>query len=1205
MNALSAVVEGNSAGFASDNTAAAKILAATTDTVVISAGNLTIDLKFDSAAQSAPASFIQGVAQAATILSTEISNKITFNVNVDYSGKGGSADGGPDSGQYLDYSTIRAELINNASPADRSLFNSLPTGSSIQGNSQLYVSNAELKAFGIISPNDATTDDGSVHFDTGIPANDLVGVALHELTHAMGRLEADSVFDLFRFTSPGTMLFTGDTPAPAAYFSVDGGVTKLADYGMTSDPSDFLNTGVQGPSDPFNEFYGAYTLQQITALDLQQLNVLGFNTSITNIDYISAGQVISNTAVNYLGIDEIQSGGVANDITVDSGGSLNIDSGGSASNTIVNSGGTIFVQMGGLASATTVNSGGDAYINSGSITSGTVVNNGGKEYIASDAVASSSRVNNGGYEYVNSGGIASGALINSGGRQYIDSGGVATGSTLTSSGVEHINAAGVANGTVVNSGGHEDVDSGGIARNSTIYNGGFEVVSGGIASGAQVNSGGEQDIHFGGDTIGTVINKGGHVYIFSGGIASSTVVNSGGLMDIVSGGDASGVELSNGGQLTIQGASASVSGLVLNVGATLDFADIAVTSVAVNSANQLLVSNAKGVIEKLALTGHYNNDLFSEKPDGYGGALILVRSDQPILSRIIYNAATGQLILSGSSFTPNVQGFTPADFSLSGDGGVSYALTSGSGVKGVPTATRAVIQLSAADQLAMDGLLNKNGATANDGTFNYSLTAASGWDTGGGVFFTQNVTVSNATAPKITAVTYNAASAVFSITGTHLDNHGGANGIAVNDFKLTAGAGGSFAFNASNDLVGNLSSSGFTLALGNVDQNLVNAIVNNNGLKTTAGIAYDFTASANWDSDSGAAIKTKAVTASGVAPSISGVAYNAANGKLTLSGHSLSATASGYSITDISLTGDGGNVYTLSKSSAISTTSGGTKAVISLSVADQLAVDGLLNSNGVKANDGVTRYFLSAQSGWDSGAGAITGQSIIVSHVTLPTISKVAYNAATGVFTITGAHLDNYATASGVNLDDFKLTGGVTGGYAFDSGNDVVSNLSARGFTLTLGGADKTAVNNIVNNNGGSPLSGTSYALVVSANWDSDSGKAISKLAVTASALDVFDTQPKSKPVVISNLLEGDGQIELSQTIYTAFARESVVQTTNFSNSTASASPMDYLYYNSHTGGLYYDAGGAGSPKSPVEIAIIGVNSHPAALSIGDFKLVA
>ena len=52
----------------------------------------------------------------------------------------------------------------------------------------------------------------------------------------------------------------------------------MADYGQNSDPSDFLNSGVQGGNDPFNEYYGGGTLQSLTTADKQQLDALGFHT---------------------------------------------------------------------------------------------------------------------------------------------------------------------------------------------------------------------------------------------------------------------------------------------------------------------------------------------------------------------------------------------------------------------------------------------------------------------------------------------------------------------------------------------------------------------------------------------------------------------------------------------------------------------------------------------------------------------------------------------------------------------------------------------------------------------------------------------------------------------------------------------------------------------------------------------------------------
>ena len=248
-----------------------------------SSSGFTINLIFDAAAMAAPASFRTGIEQAASILSATITNKITVNIDIDYSGTGGGAAAGPDNGEFVSYSTVRADLIANAAPGDTS-FNALPTGSTIQGQSQVAVWNAQLKLFGLISPNSTTTDDGSATFATDINSNLLVGVALHELTHAMGRVPYGSepdIFDFYRFTSPGARLFTDNIPASSAYFSLDGGNTKLADFGVSSDPSDFLNAPNSNltPNDAFDEFYSNNTLQSLTPIGLEMLDALGFNTT--------------------------------------------------------------------------------------------------------------------------------------------------------------------------------------------------------------------------------------------------------------------------------------------------------------------------------------------------------------------------------------------------------------------------------------------------------------------------------------------------------------------------------------------------------------------------------------------------------------------------------------------------------------------------------------------------------------------------------------------------------------------------------------------------------------------------------------------------------------------------------------------------------------------------------------------------------------
>src|SRR5260370_1824033 len=101
---------------------------------------------------------------------------------------------------------MRGELVSKAK-AGRTSFNALPSGSAIQGQSNVAVWNAQLKLWGFLGANDTTTGDGSATFATDIDSSLLVGVALHELTHALGRIPYGSrpaIFYLFRFTTSST-----------------------------------------------------------------------------------------------------------------------------------------------------------------------------------------------------------------------------------------------------------------------------------------------------------------------------------------------------------------------------------------------------------------------------------------------------------------------------------------------------------------------------------------------------------------------------------------------------------------------------------------------------------------------------------------------------------------------------------------------------------------------------------------------------------------------------------------------------------------------------------------------------------------------------------------------------------------------------------------------------------------------------------------
>ena len=255
--------------------------------VTVANGGMTINLEFVNADKPTP-SFEADIEKAAGILSTDIRNNITVNLSIGYGEfdgqdlTNGEAEGGADGGALDSYSTVRTDLIKAGALG----VSTLPTGSSIGGKSRVVVYNAQEKLFGQLSPT-ASGIDGIAGFATDIQTitgkDVLVGVALHELTHALGRLPygpGPDIFDFYRFTSPGDRLFSDSVPAPAqSYFSLDGGVTAIADYGVHSDPSDFLNTydtpsSKFTPEDPFDEYYDANTRQKLTGVDVKQLRVL-------------------------------------------------------------------------------------------------------------------------------------------------------------------------------------------------------------------------------------------------------------------------------------------------------------------------------------------------------------------------------------------------------------------------------------------------------------------------------------------------------------------------------------------------------------------------------------------------------------------------------------------------------------------------------------------------------------------------------------------------------------------------------------------------------------------------------------------------------------------------------------------------------------------------------------------------------------------
>ena len=250
--------------------------------------NFHINLVFDSSTAAVPDGFVTQIVQAASYLDALFTNAITINLSVGWGETGGVAmdnsqayaEGGPSNVYLISFGALRQYLTASATSAnDLASVAHLPASDPL-GRPDLQDWLITPTQFRLFDPADFPSGfvlDGSIGFSTKW-TSDWLGGALHELTHAMARIGgADAntppfLFDVFRYdshASPPQLQLLGGR---AAYFSVDGGATRLADFGVTSDYADFKNDALT-PHDPFDEVASGDTW---TPLDTEVMDVLGF-----------------------------------------------------------------------------------------------------------------------------------------------------------------------------------------------------------------------------------------------------------------------------------------------------------------------------------------------------------------------------------------------------------------------------------------------------------------------------------------------------------------------------------------------------------------------------------------------------------------------------------------------------------------------------------------------------------------------------------------------------------------------------------------------------------------------------------------------------------------------------------------------------------------------------------------------------------------
>ena len=253
---------------------------------------MKINLVYDPSVANAPTGFKGALQAAANVLDSALAGSdITVTVDVGWGELNGSPISGgilgeaePASGQWLSYNQLVADLrAHPTSAEDRTFLSHLPASDPGNGESW-FVPRAQQKALGLLSAN-ADGVDGSAGFSSALPwtyddtngvapgTYDLEGVALHELTHVLGREAMQlTAFDLGTYNTTTHQLDLQNGPQ-YRYFSIDGGSTHIVDIDGPNDPSDFTGT-----VDPFNALLAPGTKYVWSSIDTEIMNVLGYSS---------------------------------------------------------------------------------------------------------------------------------------------------------------------------------------------------------------------------------------------------------------------------------------------------------------------------------------------------------------------------------------------------------------------------------------------------------------------------------------------------------------------------------------------------------------------------------------------------------------------------------------------------------------------------------------------------------------------------------------------------------------------------------------------------------------------------------------------------------------------------------------------------------------------------------------------------------------
>jgi len=555
----------------------------------------------------------------------------------------------------------------------------------------------------------------------------------------------------------------------------------------------------------------------------------------------------------------------------------------------------------------------------------------------------------------------------------------------------------------------------------------------------------------------------------------------------------------------------------------------------------------------VAAADNWNTNVTAgDTADATGNGVTVSNVAVPTITSSTYDANTGTLVVTGTGFTKFSGATNDIDvskFTFTGAGG-TYTLTNATDVE-ITSGTAFTLTLSAADKAGLNQIMNKNGTASND-TVAYNLNAAEDWAVGADaavnvVDATGNgVTVSNVAMPTITSSTYDASTGSLVVTGTgFLSKSGATNDIVANKFTFTGEGGATYTLtNSSNVEV--TSGTAFTVTLSATDKAALNLIMNKDGTAATSTTTYNLNAAEDWAAGADTAVNVVDATGNGVTvsnvavPAITSSTYDAATGTLVVTGTGFTKANGANNDIDVSMftfTG-AGSTYTLTDSSDVEITSG-TAFTVTLSATDKAALNQIMNKNGTSSTNTVA-YNLNAAENWTRGADAAvnvvdaTGNAITVSNVATPTITSTTYDAATGSLVVTGTgFLQASGATNDIDVSMFTFTGEGGSTYTLTDSSDVEIT-SGTAFTLTLSAADKAGLNQIMNSNGTTSTSATTYNLNAAEDWAVGAAAAANVVDATGNGVTVSNV---AVPAITSSTYDATaGTLVVTGTGFSTFA---------------------------------------------------------------------